>query len=269
LLKTINKGEKMNRPNITNEKAGIGEELQLFYSAENNAAAITDSSVRGDSNSNGILNNKGLSDEELVRNFVENQYEEAFNELVNRYADKIYRLALRITHNPSDAEDVLQEVFSTLIEKLDTFHGESKFSTWLHRVAANASFIHLRAEKKYKNNVSLENYAPYDEDGVLRGVEVKDWSDIPDEVLLSKEVMEIIEKTVSELPAAYRAVFHLRDVEGLTNADVAKALGISLTAVKSRIHRARLFLRDRLSGHFSMNGKNNLDPSYMDLHLDR
>ena len=257
----------MSEINIAVEELAIQKESQLSCSIRNKVATITDSSVRGHSNGNGILNHKGLSDEELVRNFVENQYEEAFNELVNRYADKIYRLALRITHNPSDAEDVLQEVFTILIEKLDTFHGESKFSTWLHRVAANASFIHLRSEKKYKNNVGLENYAPYDEDGVLRGVEVKDWSDLPDEVLFSKEVMEKIEKAVNELPAAYRAVFHLRDVEGFTNQEVAKVLGLSVTAVKSRIHRVRLFLRDRLSYHFSMNGNNNLDPSYMGLHL--
>ena len=210
---------------------------------------------------------KGLSDEALVRSFVETQDREAFNELVNRYADKIYRLALRITHNPSDAEDVLQEVFITLVEKLDRFHGESKFSTWLYRVAANASFIHLRAETKYKNNVSLEDYAPYDEDGVLRGIEAKDWSGRPDEMLLSKEVMEIIESAVSELPEAYRIVFHLRDVEGLANSEVAKILGLTLPNVKSRILRARLFLRDRLSDHFSMNGENNWYPSYMDSHL--
>jgi len=259
----------MSEINIAVEELAIQKESQLSCSIRNKVATIPDCSVRRYSNDNGILNHKGLSDEELVRNFVENQYEEAFNELVNRYADKIYRLALRITHNPSDAEDVLQEVFSTLIEKLDTFHGESKFSTWLHRVAANASFIHLRAEKKYKNNVSLENYAPYDEDGVLRGVEVKDWSDIPDEVLLSKEVMETIEKAVNELPEPYRIVFHLRDVEGLTNHEVAKILGLSLPNVKSRIHRTRLFLRNKLSGYFSTNGKNNLYPSCMDLHLCR
>jgi RNA polymerase sigma-70 factor (ECF subfamily) len=117
--------------------------------------------------------------------------------------------------------------------------------------------------------VSLENYAPYGEDGVLRGVEVKDWSDIPDEVLLSKEVMETIEKAVNELPASYRVVFHLRDVEGLTNHEVAKILGLSLPNVKSRIHRTRLFLRNKLSGYFSTNGKNNLYPSCMDLHLCR
>jgi RNA polymerase sigma-70 factor, ECF subfamily len=216
-----------------------------------------------------ILNVKELPDEELVWSFVETHNEGAFSELVNRYGDKVYRTALRITHNPSDAEDVLQEVFITLIEKLDTFHEESKFSTWLYRVAANASFMHLRTEKKKKNEVSLENYVSYDKDGTLRGVEINDWSDRPDEVLLNKEVTEIIEKAVDELPVPYRAVFHLRDVEGLTDYETAKVLGLSVSAVKSRIHRARLFLRDNLSDYFSMNGKNNLQLSHMDLHLHR
>src|ERR1700741_1895032 len=201
-------------------------------------------------NNNGILNHRKLTDEELIRVFVEDQDEEAFNEIVDRYGDKIYRTALRITHNPSDAEDVLQEVFITLIEKLDSFHEESKFSTWLYRVAANASLMHLRTEKKYKNEVSLEDYVSYNEDGMLKGVKIKDWSGRPDEVLLSKEVMEIIERAVNELPVLYRVVFHLVDVEGHSNEETAELLGLSLPAVKSRIHRARLFLRDRLSDYF-------------------
>lgn len=235
--------------NITVGQVATGEETRL-YSVGNKAAAIPDSSAGRYSNSNGILNHKELSDEELVRVFVETQDEEAFSEIVNRYGDKIYRIALRITHNPSDAEDVLQEVFITLINKLNTLRGESKFSTWLYRVAANASFMHLRAEKKYKNNRGLENYVSYDEDGTLKGVQIEDWSDRPDEMFLSKEVMEIIEKIVNELPISYRVVFHLRDVEGLTDYDTAKALSLSVSAVKSRIHRARLFLRDRLSDYF-------------------
>jgi RNA polymerase sigma-70 factor (ECF subfamily) len=185
---------------------------------------------------------------------------------VNRYADKIFRLALRITRNPSDAEEVLQEVFLTM-EKLDTFRGESKFSTWLYRVAANASYMHLRAnKKKYENEVSLEDYTSYNGSGALEGVQLKDWSNIPDEVLLSREGMEIIARAVNELPEQYRIVFHLRDVEGLTNPEVAKVLGLSLTAAKSRIHRARLFLRDKLSDYFFMYGENNLHPSCKNLH---
>lgn len=234
---------------ITVDQAAIGEETRL-YSVGNIEAAIPDSSAGKYSNQNGLVNHKELSDEVLIRYFVETQDEEAFSEIVNRYGDKIYRTALRITHNPSDAEDVLQEVFITLIGKLNSFHEESKFSTWLYRVAANASFMHLRAEKKYKNNKSLENYVSYDEDGTFKGVQISDWSDRPDEMLLSKEVMAIIEKIVNELPVSYRVVFHLRHVEGLPDQEVAKVLGLSVTAVKSRIHRARLFLRDKLSDYF-------------------
>ncbi len=243
------------------------EESKLFYSIGNKAAALPN--VRRYSSNSSILNHKELSDEKLVKSFVGAHDEEAFTEIINRYEDKIYRIALRITHNPSDAEDVLQEVFITLIEKLHTFHEESKFSTWLYRVAANASLMHLRTEKKkYKNEVSIEDYVSYKEDGTFKGVEIRDWSDKPDEVLFSKEAMEIIERAVNELPVPYRVVFHLRDVEGLTDYETAKVLGLSVSAVKSRIHRARLFLRDKLSDYFSINVKNNLYASYMDLHLD-
>ncbi len=242
----------MSKANITDEKVRrIGKESQLFCSVESKAVAIIDSSTRKYSNHDGILNHKELSDEVLVRIFLEDRSEEAFNEIINRYGDKIYRTALRITHNPSDAEDILQDVFITLIDKLETFHGRSKFSTWLYRVAANASFMHLRTEKKtYRNNVSLENYVSYGEDGTFTGVEVKDWSVRPDEVLLNKETIEIIEKAVNELPVAYGIVFHLKDVEGLKNHEIAKILGLSLPNVKSKIHRTRLFLRDKLSHYF-------------------
>jgi RNA polymerase sigma-70 factor, ECF subfamily len=196
------------------------------------------------------LNNKKLSDEELVRAFVGDKDEKAFNEIVNRYGDKIYKIALEITRNSSHAEDVLQEVFVILLQKLDSFHEESKFSTWLYRVAANTSYMRLRSEKKYNNELSLEDYVSYDEDGALKGIEIKDWSDSPDEVLLSKEVIEIIEKAMNELPELSRIVFHLKDIEGLSNGEVAGVLGLSVPAVKSRIHRARLFLRDKLSDYF-------------------
>ena len=192
-----------------------------------------------------------LTDEELVRVFLVDQDEGAFNEIVSRYTDKIYRLALKITRNPSDAEEVLQEVFLTLIEKLYTFREDSKFSTWLYRVAANTSYLNLKAKRKYVKNISLESYAPYNEDGSLTGIQINDWSNLPDEVLLSQEGAEIIEKAINELPEPYRVVFHLRDVEGLKNEEVGEILGLSLPAVKSRILRARLFLRDKLSGYFN------------------
>ena len=192
-----------------------------------------------------------IPDEKLVELFISSNDENAFEEIVNRYCDKIYRLAFRITRDHHSAEEVLQEVFLTLINKIHTFRGESKFSSWLYRVTANASYMHLRAEKKYENDVSLEDYVPYDENGTLMGrIKIKDWSDRPDKVLLSKEAMEIIERAINELPEPYRVVFHLRDIEGFSNEEVSEILGLSVPALKSRLHRARLFLRDKLSDYF-------------------
>ncbi|MCH7519152.1 MAG: sigma-70 family RNA polymerase sigma factor [Candidatus Dadabacteria bacterium] len=191
------------------------------------------------------------SDEELVNLYTKTGDESAFDGIVSRYADKIYGFALRITRNSSDAEEVFQEVFLTLTKKLDTFRGESKFSSWLYRVTVNASYMYLRSQKKYESNISLENYYPYDEKGTLMGrVMEKDWSSRPDIIIFSKEALEIIDKSINELPESYRTVFHLRDIEGLSNEEVADILEISIPAVKSRLHRARLFLRDRLSDYF-------------------
>lgn len=192
-----------------------------------------------------------ISDQELVRRYTQNEDESSFEEIVNRYSNRIYGFALRITKNPSDAEEVFQEVFLTLTKKLHTFRGESKFSSWLYRVTVNASFMYLRSQKKHENNISLENYAPYDEKGTLMGrIMYKDWSSRPDIIIFNKESLIIIERAISELPESYRTVFHLRDIEGLSNEEVADILEISIPAVKSRLHRARLFLRDKLSDYF-------------------
>lgn len=196
-------------------------------------------------------------DELLVKFFVDSQNEEAFTELVNRYSDKVYRLAYRITGNPDDAEEVLQEVFIILIEKLNTFRQESRFSTWLYRVAANASYMFLRGGKKNKESqVSFDDYKPYNDHGVLEGVQDKDWTDIPDYKLLSLEGTQLIEKAIDELPEEYKIVFHMKDVEGLTSKEIAKVLNLSLPAVKSRVLRARLFLRDKLSDYYTEWDKN-------------
>ncbi|MEM7008475.1 MAG: sigma-70 family RNA polymerase sigma factor [Thermodesulfobacteriota bacterium] len=196
-------------------------------------------------------------DEALVELFVDSHNEDAFTELVNRYSDKVYRLAYRITQNPDDAEEVLQEVFIILVEKLGTFRREARFSTWLYRVAANASYMFLRGGKKDKQSqVSIDDYKPYNDHGVLEGVADNDWSDIPDYKLLSMEGSELIEKAINELPEEYKIVFHMKDVEGMTSKEIAKTLGLSLAAVKSRVLRARLFLRDKLSSYYSEWGKN-------------
>jgi len=241
----------MNDHNMTVEGLAIKKETQL--SIKNKETDRPEPSARRHSSGIGISNHKELSDEELVRSFVGTHDEAAFNEIVGRYANKVYGLALRITRNRSDAEDVLQQVFTILVEKLGTFNEESKFSTWLHTVASNASLTHLRAEAKYKNNLSFEDYAPYGEDGALKETEASDWGGRPDELLMRKELMERIEAVANELPESYRIVFNLRDVDGLTNPEVAKMLGVSLPNAKARIHRTRLFLRNKLSNYSPMN----------------
>jgi len=213
---------------------------------------LADYDVHNNSNFLTQIDIDNAKDESLVKVFVDEQNEEAITELVNRYSDKVYRLAYRITGNSDDAEEVLQEVFIILIEKLNTFRQEARFSTWLYRVAANASYMFLRGGKKNKENlVSFDDYKPYNDHGVLEGVQDKDWSEIPDYKLLSLEGTQLIEKSIGELPEEYRIVFHMKDIEGLTSKEIARTLGLSLPAVKSRVLRARLFLRDKLSDYYS------------------
>ena len=218
----------------------------------NNVNGLSDYGVRKNANYLSQIDIENSKDEALVKVFVNEQSEDAFTELVNRYSDKVYRLAYRITGNPDDAEEVLQEVFIILVEKLNTFRQESRFSTWLYRVAANASYMFLRGGKKDKESqVSFDDYKPYNDHGALEGVADKDWSDIPEYKLLSIEGTQLIEKAINKLPEDYKIVFHMKDVEGLTSREIAKVLGLSLPAVKSRVLRARLFLRDKLSDYYS------------------
>ena len=196
------------------------------------------------------LNYDELADESLVKLYLERGDEWAFNEIVNRYGEKIHRLAYRITNNVRYADDLIQEVFIRLVEKLHTFRQEAKFSTWVYRVATNAILGFLRRQHEYEKPVSLDRTQRYQDNGNLSGVEIKDWSYSIDKILLEREAMEQIEKAVSELPEKYRIVFHLRDVEGLSNPEVGKILELSLPAVKSRLHRARHYLRHRLSDYF-------------------
>ncbi len=192
-----------------------------------------------------------LSDQQLINKFVNDNDDQAFELIVSRYMEKIYNLAYRITRDHYQSEDVLQEVYITLIKKLHTFRGESKFSSWLYRITANASYMLLRAEKKYEHDLSLEDYVPYDSKGTLMGrIHHKDWSSRPDIVIYIKEALEILEKAIDELPEAYRVVFYLRDIEGLSNEEVSQVLEISVPAAKSRIHRARLYIRDKVSDYF-------------------
>ncbi|HEY7725064.1 MAG TPA: sigma-70 family RNA polymerase sigma factor [Anaeromyxobacteraceae bacterium] len=176
----------------------------------------------------------------------------AFGELVSRHQDRIYGLALRLLRDAAEAEEVVQETFLAALEKLASFRGDAAFTTWLHRVAANAALMRLRRRRRAPEVASdrpMEELLPrFDEQDhlVARGPS-HDWSKRADEQLADREIRKAVERAVQNLPEDYRIVFLLRDVEGLSSEAMAELLGMSVAAVKSRLHRARLALRESLS----------------------
>ncbi len=176
---------------------------------------------------------------------------EAFTELVTRYEGNIYRLARHITQSPEDAEDVLQETFLKAYEHLVDFQGNSKFYTWLVRIAVNQSLMKLR-KRKSDASVSLDD--PYDtgEENLTREIAV--WEPNPEQTYSREEIRAILEKAVESLPPTFRAVFALRDIEELSTEETAALLNLSIPAVKSRLLRARLRLREKLTRYFRRKG---------------
>jgi RNA polymerase sigma-70 factor (ECF subfamily) len=172
---------------------------------------------------------------------------EAPEQLVETYGDRVYRLALRITGSNEDAEEAAQDALWTAARKISTFKGESAFGSWLYRIAANAAYQKLRARKSKAHEIAIDDVLPtFDDDG--RHFEpMADWSDRVDEQALQGELRRVLGDAIDRLPPDYRTALVLHDVEGLSNPDIAEALGISLPAVKSRVHRSRLFVRKSLA----------------------
>jgi len=171
----------------------------------------------------------------------------AYDELVRKYDRQIFRIAQHITQNREDAEDVMQDAFLKAYEKLDQFQGNSKFYTWLVRIAVNESLMRLRKRRTGKM-VSIDEDIETDEGSVPR--DLADWAPDPEQNYGQAELAEILRKTIQGLPPGFRIVFVLRDVEGLSTEETAETLGLSIPAVKSRLLRARLQLRERLSRYF-------------------
>jgi RNA polymerase sigma-70 factor (ECF subfamily) len=192
---------------------------------------------------------KDLEDAALVER-AQSGDSSAFDELARRYAGRVFHLTRRILGDHDDAEDALQETFLSAYRGLKGFKREAKFSTWIFRIATNAALMRLR--KRRPDVVSLDQPVPTDGESEGTPLELPDWSRTPDQDLIDQETREAMDQAVAELPAELATVFLLRDVEGMSNEEAAEATGLSLAAAKSRLHRARLFLRDRLHRHFSV-----------------
>ena len=171
----------------------------------------------------------------------------AFEELVNRYEKKIYRLALNITRHREDAEDVLQEAFMKSFQHLQNFREGSRFYTWLVRIAVNEGLMKLR---KRRTSRLVQMQEATDEEGQVVPREFVDWGPNPEELYERSELEEILQKAVDSLSPNFRTVFLLRDVEKLSTEETADVLEVSIGAVKARLFRARLQLREELSKVF-------------------
>jgi len=207
------------------------------------------------------MKQKKVTDTQLVEKVREGSME-AFEEIISRYESKVYNLAMRFCRNQEDAEEVLQDVFSTIYAKLDGFRGQSQFSSWMYRIIVNAAFMKLR-KRKQSHTISLEDLAPQLKQSCLE-------QDNPvlhrsDTITQNKELRIILDAAIGRLPAQYRAVFILRDVDGLSNQEVSEILGLSIPAVKSRLHRSRLMLRRRLQRYYlEFSGRKELPPEARD-----
>ena len=194
-----------------------------------------------------------LSDEALLSQLRAGDAS-ALEPLMERFSGRMFRVAHGITRSAADAEEVIQDVFLSLLHKAGRFEGRAALSTWIYRITVNAA-LNKRRGQRAQLEVLIEDHLPtFKEDGHREGdrtLLLADWSDMPDEALLSKEGRETIRAAIDRLPAQYRAVLVLRDVEELSNEEVADALGETMASVKSRLHRARMALREMLTVAFA------------------
>ena len=193
--------------------------------------------------------NEGKAEEEqLVKNLQAGKAD-SFEQLANLYQKKIYALSFNLTRNAMDSEDVTQEVLLTLFRKIHTFQGRSAFSSWVYRITLNATYMKLRSRKK-EQSISMEELLPSFNGSGFQQEKIQDWSENTESLLFDNETRGIIQQAVDSLPDKEKVVFILRDVEGLSTEKVSNILDLTIPAVKSRLHRARLFLRKKLANYF-------------------
>ena len=192
-----------------------------------------------------MIDYKIVSDDSLVAQAQKKDYH-AFEELVKRYEGKIYGHTLRLLGNREDAQDVLQETFLNVFKGLENFRGDSSFSTWIYRIATNNALMRLRKLSHAERELNDELPPPESMKRQALASHILN----PKDAFLEKEMLRELDKAVERLPEKYRTIFLLRDVEEFSTDRTANVLGISEAAVKSRLHRARLFIREALLKKF-------------------
>lgn len=176
-----------------------------------------------------------------------------FASLVERYSDLIYRLAIKMLGNEQDAEDVLQETFLKAFRSIGSFQGNAHISTWLYRIATNEALMLIRKGRPESSHVQIEEDVESEENPSLQ---IVDWGSLPEDQLLSSESIHYLNRLIQSLTPALRIVFILRDVMDQSVQETAEVLGISESAVKTRLSRARLKLRQELSEYYRKNQLN-------------
>ncbi|MEW5980321.1 MAG: sigma-70 family RNA polymerase sigma factor [Acidobacteriota bacterium] len=183
---------------------------------------------------------------------LKNQDQGALRAVIDKYHEKLFAVANRICKNPADSEEVLQDVYMTAISKIDRFEERSSLSTWLYRITVNAALMKLRSQRYTKLTIPMENLTTVlrDEESTMAA---EDQVRSPAETLMAKELQEKVKNSVDTLPEIYRTVFVLRDLRGLSIRETSELLQTTPAAIKSRLHRSRFFLREKLREYYEFN----------------
>jgi len=195
------------------------------------------------------VNDAALEDRALLERAQEGDID-AFEQLVERHRDRVYGLALRMTRSEADAAEIVQDTFLSAYQNLKSFRGEAAFGSWVHRIAANQALMRLRHQRVVEAATEELRGPEFTERGSLAEYPEVDWSRRADERVLDEELGRAIRQATDRLPEGYREVFLLKDVEGLSYEEIAEMMELSVPAVKSRLHRARLALREEIDAFY-------------------
>ncbi len=182
------------------------------------------------------------TERELIRALIEKE-DWAYRELIVAWSEKLYQLIFRFLRRTEEAQEVLQETFKKVFENIKNFKGESKLQTWLYRIATNEALMRIRSNRSQA--VAWEDYTPHYQDEVIID-KIPDWSNLPEEKLIEEEGKKFVQDCLNELSAEYRSAYLLKDIEELSENEVVEILNISKSTMKIRVHRARLFLREKI-----------------------